>query len=186
LEAGSRIPWLLLARAAVEQLCTERSAIAKLVLEGTGKATTIAVLKGGIKQSIRNHLASLLFGFAPVKHAMADLLSEVAVGYPESPLNAHTRHMHGGPEPGKRAPIRENESPVGSGNKPLFALFGEPDSGLSVLIEKYAEILEPTLRPPFRPGGLWLVRPDGYVALSEGAENWKAVDTYLANLRNMA
>ena len=39
---------------------TERSANAKLVLEATGKTTVLAVMKGGIKQSIRNHIASLV------------------------------------------------------------------------------------------------------------------------------
>ena len=104
---------------------TERSAIAKLVLEATGKATAVAVMKGGIKQSIRNHVASLVFGFAPVKHTMANLLSEVDVAYSESPLNAHSAHAHGGPEPGKRAPIRQGEPKLGSGNTPRFALFAE-------------------------------------------------------------
>jgi hypothetical protein len=62
----------------------ERSAIAKLVLEATGKATAMAVMKGGIKQSIRNYIASLVFGLAPVTRMMANLLSEVAVAYSES------------------------------------------------------------------------------------------------------
>jgi hypothetical protein len=54
-------------------------------------------MKGGIKQSIRNHVASLVFGLAPVKSTMANILSEVAVGYPTSPLNAKSAHVHGGP-----------------------------------------------------------------------------------------
>src|SRR6202034_368412 len=50
---------------------SERSAVAKLVLEQTGRATAIAVMKGEAKQTIRNHVASLIFGLAPVRHAMA-------------------------------------------------------------------------------------------------------------------
>jgi len=160
----------------------ERSEIAKLVLEATGKATAMAVMKGGIKQSIRNHVASLVFGLAPVKHTVANLLTEVSVGYPGSPLNAHTAHAHGGPEPGKRAPIRQGEPAVGSGNTPRFALYGEAGSVPSNLFEKYGEIVEPTLRAPFHSGGLWLVRPDGYVALSARAGSWDAVETYLDHL----
>ncbi len=71
-------------------------------------------MKGGIKQSIRNHVASLVFGLAPVKSTMANILSEVAVGYPTSPLNAKSAHVHGGPQPGQRAPIRKGEPAVGS------------------------------------------------------------------------
>src|SRR5271154_5781962 len=79
----------------------ERSSIAKLVLEATGRATSMAVMKGGVKQTIRNHVASLLFGFAAVKHMMADVLSEIAVGYSDSPLNGPSAHASGGPAPGK-------------------------------------------------------------------------------------
>src|SRR6266404_1968743 len=49
--------------------------------------------------------------------------SEVAVAYSDSPLNARSANVHRGPEPGKRAPIREGEPDVGSGNTPRFGLF---------------------------------------------------------------
>jgi 2-polyprenyl-6-methoxyphenol hydroxylase-like FAD-dependent oxidoreductase len=145
---------------------TERSAIAKLVLEATGKATALAVMKGGIKQSIRNHVASLVFGLAPFKRTMANLLSEVSVGYPDSPLNAKSVHVHGGPEPGQRAPIREGETAVGSGNTPRFVLFAEDTPTSRALLSKYPNLVEPSPRKQYVDGGIWIVRPDGYVALA--------------------
>jgi 2-polyprenyl-6-methoxyphenol hydroxylase-like FAD-dependent oxidoreductase len=160
----------------------ERSAIAKLVLEATGKATTMAMMKGGIKQSIRNHLASLLFGFTPVKHTMANILSEVSIAYSDSPLNAPSAHVHGGPEPGKRAPIRRGEPAVGSGNTPRFAVFAEDSPTSRALVSKYPGLLEPTLRKPYADGGTWLVRPDGYVALVAKHDHWHEVNTYLDRL----
>jgi 2-polyprenyl-6-methoxyphenol hydroxylase-like FAD-dependent oxidoreductase len=120
----------------------ERSAIAKLVLDATGKATAMSVMKGGIKQSIRNHVASLVFGFAPITRTMANVLSEVAVAYSDSPLNAQSAHVHGGPETGKRAPIREGEPAVGSGSAPRFALFAEDTPDSRSLLSKYARTLE--------------------------------------------
>ena len=45
--------------------------------------------------------------------------------------------------------------------------------------ERYASLLEPTLREPYHPGGMWLIRPDGYTALSAKAGDWKAVTAYL-------
>jgi 2-polyprenyl-6-methoxyphenol hydroxylase-like FAD-dependent oxidoreductase len=161
---------------------TERSAIAKLVLEATGKATAVAVMKGGIKQSIRNHVASLVFGFAPVKHTMANLLSEVAVAYSESPLNAHSAHAHGGPEPGKRAPIRQGEPRVGSGDTPRFALFAEDTPASRSLLSKYPNLVEPSPRNQYADGGIWVVRPDGYVALAAKHDAWNDVDAYLSRL----
>ena len=100
----------------------------------------MAVIKGGIKQSIRNHVASLVFGLAPFKRTMANLLSEVSVGYPDSPLNAKSAHLHGGPEPGQRAPIREGEPAVGSGNTPRFALFAEDTLESRSLLSKYPNL----------------------------------------------
>jgi 2-polyprenyl-6-methoxyphenol hydroxylase-like FAD-dependent oxidoreductase len=165
---------------------TERSAIAKLVLEATGKATALAVMKGGIKQSIRNHVASLVFGLAPFKRTMANLLSEVSVGYPDSPLNAKSAHVHGGPEPGQRAPIREGETAVGSGNTPRFVLFAEDTPTSRSLLSKYPNLLEPSARKQYVDGGIWIVRPDGYVALAAKHDAWNDVDAYLSRLTKAA
>jgi 2-polyprenyl-6-methoxyphenol hydroxylase-like FAD-dependent oxidoreductase len=157
----------------------ERSHIAKLLLEFTGKATTAAIMQGAVKQYIRNHVASLVLGFAPVAHTMTNLLSEITVGYSDSPLNAQTKHPHDGVKPGKRAPIRPSEPPVGSGDSPRFALFAESGEVPAGLLQKYSGFLEATPRTPFSPGSLSLVRPDGYVALSTKSGDWNAVETYL-------
>jgi hypothetical protein len=164
----------------------ERSAIAKLVLEATGKATALTVMKGGIKQSIRNHIASLVFGLAPVKSTMANILSEVAIGYPDSPLNAKSAHVHGGPQPGQRAPIREGEPAVGSGNTPRFALFAEDTPTSRALLSKYQNLVEASPRKQYAHGGVWIVRPDGYVALAAKQDAWNAVDAYLSHLTKPA
>jgi 2-polyprenyl-6-methoxyphenol hydroxylase-like FAD-dependent oxidoreductase len=160
----------------------ERSSIAKLVLEATGRATSMAVMKGGVKQSIRNHVASLLFGFSAVKHMMADVLSEIAVGYSDSPLNGPSAHASGGPAPGKRAPIRQDESPVGSGSAPRFALYSEDTPESKALLSKYRNICEPNPRKPYVTGGVSLVRPDGYVAITASQGGINDLDTYLNRL----
>jgi 2-polyprenyl-6-methoxyphenol hydroxylase-like FAD-dependent oxidoreductase len=157
----------------------ERSPVAKVLLEFTGKATAAATLHGGVKQYIRNHVASLILGFAPVTHTIANVMSEVTIGYSDSPLNAHTPHAHNGVKTGKRAPIRQNEPPVGSGNAPRFALFAESDNMPAGLLQKYSGFLEPASRTPFSPDSLSLVRPDGYVALSTKSGDWNAVEAYL-------
>jgi hypothetical protein len=68
---------------------------------------------------------------------------------------------------------------VGAGNTPLFALFAEPDGMPSKFLERYASLLEPTLRDPYHPGGMWLIRPDGYTALAAKEGDWNAVTAYL-------
>jgi len=163
---------------------TERSAVAKLVLDATGRATTMALMRGEAKQSIRNHVASLVLGFAPVRHMMANVLSEVAVGYPDSPLNSSHDFEHSEPAPGKRAPVHEGELAVGAGSTPLFSLFAAENDVHQAIVKEFAELLEPKLRQPFDPKGLWLVRPDGYVALRARSGDTGAIRKYLRGLRS--
>jgi 2-polyprenyl-6-methoxyphenol hydroxylase-like FAD-dependent oxidoreductase len=163
----------------LESYSLERSAVGKQVLEATGQATAIALMRGEIKQSIRNHVASLIFGLAPVRKKVAEVLTELSIGYPHSPLNAESLHSPGSPAAGERAPIRPQEPPVGAGGTPLFALFAEAGAAASELAARYPGILEPNLRKPFHEGGLWLVRPDGYTALATTHDRCDDVGTYL-------
>jgi hypothetical protein len=157
----------------------ERSAVGDEVVKDTGRLTRVAVLHGEAKQSIRNHLASLLFGLSPIRHLAAKALTELSIGYPKSPLTSSSAHLRGTPAAGDRAPIRLNESPVGSGTAPRFALFAEPDDATPQLLALYPNLLEQTLREPFHSDGLWLVRPDGYIALTAKAADWPSVAAYL-------
>jgi hypothetical protein len=36
----------------------------------------------------------------------------------------------------------------------------------SNLVAQFSRVLDPDIRAPASPGGLWLIRPDGYVACS--------------------
>lgn len=156
----------------------ERSHIAKLLLEFTGKATAISVMQGGVKQAIRNHVASLILGFAPVTHTMANVLSEVAIGYTESPLNAGREH--GGLKAGKRAPIRETETPVGAGDRPRFAIFADA-SGMPVdMMQSLGGLMESAPRAPLAGDSICVVRPDGYIALATKSGDWNSVQAYLS------
>jgi hypothetical protein len=126
---------------------------------------------------LRNHTASLVLGLAPVRKFAAENASEISIGYAHSPLNAPQNYRD--PVPGKRAPIRASEPPVGAGDTPRFALFAESDRIPRDLLKRYEPVLEPTPREPFHSGGMWLVRPDGYTALAAKAGDWNAVTAYL-------
>jgi 2-polyprenyl-6-methoxyphenol hydroxylase-like FAD-dependent oxidoreductase len=158
----------------------ERSPIAAEVLKAAGRGTEVALMRGEFKQSIRNHITSFIFGLSPVKKKMADVLTEVSIGYPESPLNGGCEYPGGGPKEGERAPVDVSHSCVGAGDTPRFALYADGgDVRGSALIAKYSDLLEPGLRAPFERGGLWLVRPDGYVALATRHGRWDDVARYL-------
>jgi len=156
----------------------ERSAVGDMVLEAAGKTTALAIMRGGVKQAIRNHLASLIFGFGPVKRMAANVATELSIGYPKSPLSVHSAHELEKPAAGERAPIREGEVPVGAGTVPLFVLCGEAQD----LPGRYAGIVDADFRKPFHDDGLWLVRPDGYVAVATERGNWAEVSAFLDQL----
>ncbi len=161
----------------LDSYSAERSPVADEVLKATGRATSMATLTGKLKQSLRNHATALVLGLPLVRKFAADAASEISIGYPHSPLNATGGHRD--PLPGYRAPVRATEPPVGAGNTPLFALFGEPVGMPSKFPERYASLVEPKLREPYHPDSMWLIRPDGYTALSAKAGEWKAVTAYL-------
>jgi hypothetical protein len=148
----------------------ERSTVAKQVLEQTGLLTKMGLLKGEIKQSLRNHIVSVVLGLSFVRNKMEDTLTEVSIGYPHSPLSIRG---------GERAPIRADEPPVGAGSKPLFALFAEAGEGAAQLITHYPNLVEPAVRKPFHEGVLWLVRPDGYIGLAATHDRWDEAAVYL-------
>jgi hypothetical protein len=161
----------------LDSYSAERSPIGDQVLKETGRVTSTATLTGKLKQSLRNHAVALVLGLPLARKFAADATSEISIGYPRSPLNGPGGRRD--PSPGARAPVRATEPPVGAGNTPRFALFAEPDGIPSMFPEPYANLLEPRLREPYQPGGMWLIRPDGYTALSAKAGQWKAVTAYL-------
>jgi 2-polyprenyl-6-methoxyphenol hydroxylase-like FAD-dependent oxidoreductase len=160
----------------------ERSAVGDEVLKQAGRLTAVGTLKNPVLQSIRNLVSHAMFGLSAVQHAFADSMTEVAIGYPNSPLNAHSTHGDDGPKPGDRAPIREHEPAVGSGNSPRFTLFARDTPASRSLLSKYPNLIDPSLRRPYADGGVWVVRPDGYVALRMKDDAWNDVDAYLSRL----
>ncbi len=160
----------------------ERSAVGDVVLANAGRMTAAATLRGDLKQGVRNFIASLVLQVPAVQRAMGETLSELSIAYPKSPLTVPGGRHSGGPAGGERMPPRPGEAPIGGGDTPRFALFAEPSPEAAALIARHAFLLEATPRPPVTPGGMWLVRPDGYVALVAKAGDWAEVATYLEEL----
>ena len=106
----------------------ERSAVGRKVLADAGHMTTLAILKGRVWQGLRNHAASLIFGFAPVRHAMAANMAELTIGYPDSPLTRAFGARPSSPAAGGRAPVAVGAPPIGAGGAPRFALCAAADA----------------------------------------------------------
>ena len=158
----------------------ERSPIADDVLKGAGRITEVALMRGDFKQAIRNHVTSFIFGLSPARKKLANVLTELSIGYPKSPLNGNGGYTGDGPKEGERAPVDTALACVGAGDAPRFALYADGgNGGWAELIAKYSQLLEPQLREPFDRSGLWLVRPDGYVAVATQHDQWDEVAKYL-------
>ena len=160
----------------------ERSPVAAKVLKGAGALTRMATLDNALLRSVRNSLIHFLTGFDVVQQSLSDTITELAISYPDSPLNGKSSTPHGTPKPGERAPIRTGESPVSTGDTPRFALYAEPGPDAEQFIDCFPQLLEYKPRPPFAPASVTLVRPDGYVAFSADTNAWVQADAYMTNL----
>jgi 2-polyprenyl-6-methoxyphenol hydroxylase-like FAD-dependent oxidoreductase len=149
----------------LDSFSPERSSVGDEVLKSAARLTTIGTMSNPIAQTVRNLVGHIMLGLSSVQHAFADTMTEVTIGYPKSPLNGPEL---GGtkPKPGERVVPVAGQVPVGSGTTPLFALFATKTAPTADLMRRFAGLLEPDVRPPLHEGGIWLVRPDGYVACS--------------------
>ncbi len=157
----------------------ERSAVGDEVLNAAGRLTTIGTLRNPAAQTLRNLVGHIMLGFSAVQHAFADTMSETAIHYPHSPLNGPGLKA-AQPKPGDRVTPIDGQTPVGSGRAPQFALFAPQTAETVGLVKTFARILDAEIRPPLHEQGIWLVRPDGYVACS--ASDVTAVADYLKAL----
>jgi hypothetical protein len=159
----------------------ERGAVGAEVIAGSGRLTAMAVLKNPVLQTARNIAGSLLLGLAPVRRALTETLSEVSIGYDKSPLNGPAAHLHG-PGVGERMKPQPGEVPQATGEAPRFTLFADDSEPVQQLLRDHAAILDAAPQPTLQNGGLWLVRPDGYVACTARTGHENTVAAYLGEI----
>ncbi len=114
-----------------------------------------------------------------MQHALADRLSEVTIAYPTSPLNTGSAGGLQGPAPGRRIIA---DKPFGAGDQPRFGLMAADSEAARDFIRRHSTLIEAELRAPPDPAGVWLVRPDGYVAAAAHAGDWAPIEDCLARL----
>jgi 2-polyprenyl-6-methoxyphenol hydroxylase-like FAD-dependent oxidoreductase len=157
----------------------ERIGFARRLVATTDRAFTLITTRGAVARWVRTQLfpgtARLMFRFAAVRRFLFRTVSQINISYRNSPLSAGTAGgVHGGDrlpwveiEPGK-----DNFAPLAS-LKWQVHVYGEPRPGLA---EVCAEVRFPLHQFAWRSemgraglhrGALYLVRPDGYVALAD-------------------
>jgi 2-polyprenyl-6-methoxyphenol hydroxylase-like FAD-dependent oxidoreductase len=159
----------------------ERSYVGDEVLKATARLTAVGTLSNPIAEDFRNLVGQIALGFAPVRHAFADQMSQVSVGYPESPMNGGGhRSLH--PAPGQRMAPIAGSPPFGAGNVPRFTLLASPSPDVADILATYRGLVNDTLGAPCSPDGVWLIRPDGYVAATAPTWDLTAVSDVLQRM----
>ena len=148
----------------LDSYSAERSYVGDQVLRNASRLTAVGTVRNPVVQMLRNVAAHALFSLPAIGRAVATNMSEVTIGYPDSPLNGPATEAS--PKPGERVPPIVGQAPIGSGGVPKFALLAEPTAATADLCRRFSALLDPDPRPPLEAGVLSLVRPDGYLLAS--------------------
>jgi 2-polyprenyl-6-methoxyphenol hydroxylase-like FAD-dependent oxidoreductase len=161
----------------LESYSPERTAVGDMVLRNASLLTDMATLSHPAAQAARNLAVRLLLGFHAARDKMAATLSEIEIAYAGSPLS---KGRHAGT---RWAPEHYAGSPPGTGNTPRFVLYTMASSKGAALVERFPTLLEgPPRELHGHEGALLIVRPDGYVGLCAGANDWDKAEGYLERL----
>jgi 2-polyprenyl-6-methoxyphenol hydroxylase-like FAD-dependent oxidoreductase len=159
----------------------ERSGVGDEVLKNTSRLTAIGTLHNPIAEELRNIVGRVALGLAPVQHAVVDNMSQVSVGYPQSPMNGRG-HASFHPAPGHRmTPIAGTPS-FGAGATPRFTLLASSSPAVASVLSSFPKLLNAALGPPPDADGVWLIRPDGYVAATASATNLSSISDVLGRI----
>ncbi|MDI1284045.1 MAG: FAD-dependent monooxygenase [Reyranella sp.] len=167
----------------LDSYSVERSAVGDEVLRNAGRMTEVAILRNPIAQGLRNAAVKFAFGFPQLSHAAAKTLSELDIGYPDSPLSVKGAHHPTGikgdkTKPGKRWPDR---LPADT-SRARFTAIG-PADGVTGLAAKFPKLVQAAPTTGKVDGqNLILVRPDGYVGFAGTAVDGAGAEAYLATL----
>jgi 2-polyprenyl-6-methoxyphenol hydroxylase-like FAD-dependent oxidoreductase len=158
----------------LDSYSVERSAVGDMVLRNAGRLTDAAIVRNPILQGLRNTVVKFALGFPQLGHRVADLLAELNIGYPESPLTVEGAQRASGTKAGVRWPERLPADP----GKARFTAIG-PAEVVSELAAKFPQLV---LAAPGAAKDLSLVRPDGYVGFAGAASDRAGAEAYLRGL----
>jgi 2-polyprenyl-6-methoxyphenol hydroxylase-like FAD-dependent oxidoreductase len=159
----------------LDSYSVERSAVGDMVLRNAGRLTDAAIARNPIVQGLRNTFVKFALGFPQLAHVVADMLSELNIAYPDSPLSVAGAHHAHGTKPGVRWPER---LPADT-SKGRFIAIGPADvvADLAAKFPKLVEVASASKRADARD--LILVRPDGYVGFAASASDRAGAEGYL-------
>ena len=111
----------------LDSFTQERNAVGEMVLHDAGVFTQVATIRNPVLQYIRNHIMSIAGKLSAVQRRAISQLTEMAIHYPNSPLNGDNpgRAWHGKVAVGDRLPEAElQELSTGKTTRLLSAVGG--------------------------------------------------------------
>jgi 2-polyprenyl-6-methoxyphenol hydroxylase-like FAD-dependent oxidoreductase len=160
----------------LDSYSVERSAVGDMVLRNASRLTDAAIVRNPIIQGLRNTVVKFALGFPQLGHRVANLLAELDIGYPRSPLTVAGAHHPSARKAGERWPERLPADP----GRARFTAIGPADA-VSALAAKFPKLVQAAAgRADARD--LSLVRPDGYVGFAGAASDRAGAEAYLQNL----
>jgi 2-polyprenyl-6-methoxyphenol hydroxylase-like FAD-dependent oxidoreductase len=160
----------------LDSYSVERSAVGDMVLRNASRLTDAAIVRNPIIQGLRNTVVKFALGFPQLGHRVANLLAELDIGYPKSPLTVAGAHHPSARKAGERWPERLPADP----GRARFTAIGPADA-VSALAAKFPKLVQAAAgRADARD--LSLVRPDGYVGFAGAASDQAGAEAYLQNL----
>ncbi|MGD7070881.1 FAD-dependent monooxygenase [Acetobacter sp. AAB5] len=163
----------------LESYSIERSGVAQQILSDSSRMTKVVLLRNHLLQRVRNLIVKLIFRIPMVRRAVANRLSGVMISYPNSPLNAGRIRGLYGPYSGQRLILKSNFQ---NDNTPRFSLVARDNMEARAMILRYPFLLKPKVYSSSHKNGIWLVRPDGYIAATARSGEWRVIDTFLSSI----
>ena len=170
----------------------ERIRFARRLVETTDRVFTVITKPGVVARWVRTKIfppiAALMFRIPAMRRLAFRTVSQINVNYRHSPLSAGAA---GGVHGGDRLPWveigpgRDNFAPLASLAWQVH-VYGEPRGGLREACEQLQLPLQvfswrqSMRRAGLLPGALYLVRPDGYIALADRAADPARLRQYIA------
>ena len=161
----------------LDSYSSERSAVGDQILRNASRMTDAAVMRNPIAQGLRNAIVTFAFGFPQLGHRAANMLSELDIGYPESPLTVTGAHHAQGTKAGERWPARLPADIA----KARFTAIGPADVA-AALAAKFPQLVLAAAANDSAAKDLILVRPDGYVGFAGTAQDREGAEAYLQAL----
>ena len=176
------------AESLLDSYSIERSAIGDQVLRSTGRMTRVAMLQNPLLRKLRDGVAGTLGRLPAIQQRLVDQLTELDLRYQHSPLNETPRGAASHPAAGTRAPdvtLRDGRlHTLLCGGRFVLLSVGVAAPDITADLQQLVSTAVAPQAEGYDRGHHFLVRPDGYLAISARGDDASSIFEALRRLRS--